>query len=332
MRLIALLAVCALLGACTATLRNDDSSFGGNGDRWFTSSIRGVADLDPGDEDSLAARASAALPLDFVDDWVPGAGPLHVGRSITGGQELYTPENLATPLLVPTDRPYAAWAYAGALRTATRLDADAARRHDVELAAELDLGFVGDPALGEATQKFFHSVFNLTDPQGWDNQLETEPGFILAVSARGRDLYAEDVLGTGLAFDSVSRVQGSLGNILTHVGVGETLRVGVDLDRSLDPGLGERARPDEARDATLFWFADIEGRFVLRNIFLDGNTFSSSHDVEREDFVTDLSTGLVWQDGAWRLGYVWSRRSEEFEGQREDQTTGALTLGWTGRR
>ncbi len=75
-------------------------------------------------------------------------------------------------------------------------------------------------------------------------------------------------------------------------------------------------------------FAGLEGRYVLRNIFLDGNTFTDSHSVDKRPFVIDMQVGGAVLFGRTRLTYTHVIMSPEFNEQREWDHFGALTLSW----
>ena len=126
-------------------------------------------------------------------------------------------------------------------------------------------------------------------------------------------------------------ISASLGNIRTNIGVGATVIIGSNrlLDtpprvRPAIPGTGIFLSQDDA----LNWqfFAGIDGRAIGRDIFLDGNSFSSSYSVDKEYFVGDLSTGVSLFYGDYRLSYTFNLRSKEFRGQDEESIFGSLTL------
>ena len=73
-------------------------------------------------------------------------------------------------------------------------------------------------------------------------------------------------------------------------------------------------------------FAGAEGRAVLRNIFLDGNTFADSHEVDKKTFIGNFQLGLslAWRN--YRLAFTHVFLSKEFETQRRSDRYGALTL------
>jgi hypothetical protein len=69
----------------------------------------------------------------------------------------------------------------------------------------------------------------------------------------------------------------------------------------------------------------MDGRAVARNIFLDGNTFTDSHSIDKEGLVGEMRFGLAVLLGRYRLTYARVNRSEEFEGQASNRF-GSLTL------
>ena len=75
-------------------------------------------------------------------------------------------------------------------------------------------------------------------------------------------------------------------------------------------------------------FAGAEARAVARNIFLDGNTFSDSHSVDKNPLVSDLNIGLAITYDQFRVGYTLNYRTREFEDQSDPQIFGALNFGY----
>ena len=76
-------------------------------------------------------------------------------------------------------------------------------------------------------------------------------------------------------------------------------------------------------------FAATNGRIVLRDIFLDGNTFSDSHSIDKETLVGDFVIGasLTWQ--GVKLSYSQVLRTREFEQQKNTQKFGSINLSYT---
>jgi hypothetical protein len=132
-------------------------------------------------------------------------------------------------------------------------------------------------------------------------------------------------------------VQGALGNIDTHGAVGATARLGWNLPRSFGVASGPRqrllpgcGRGDDEPDS-VYLYGDIEGRLVLRNLFLDGNTFHDSQSVDKEPLVGTVRVGIAWESGEWRLGYACTLRSKEFDEQPAAQRSGSIVISWTPR-
>ncbi|MGQ0554161.1 MAG: lipid A deacylase LpxR family protein [Planctomycetota bacterium] len=331
-----LLPLLLLMPACAVIITNDQDSFGGNGDRYFTSGLRGQLTVptpaEPGHWFDESVGAVADL-LGGFDELYPNADPALTTVDFVGGQELYTPANLKVIAPLKNDQPYAGWLYVGVARYDSHFDLDETRRDDTETAVELDVGLVGPHALGEWAQKFAHRIAGLTDPKGWDNQLGSELAFVLYVDRRWRHAFGQ-LSDSGLQADAILNAGGALGTLRTHVLLGETLRLGWNLPRSLNLQSGDRRHAlglDEPAPRSFHFFVGAEGRAVARNLFLDGNTFRDSQDVPRKPFVRELHMGFEYVAGDFRLGYQRTLRSKEFSGQAEGQRFGAFTLAWSPR-
>lgn len=241
------------------------------------------------------------------------------------GQNIYSPRDITRTSLNPDDRPWAGFLY-GTLGMVTLTD-----NHTDEV--EATLGIVGPAALGELTQKFVHK--HLTDsitPEGWENQLKNEPGAMLAWQ-RSWPMAINGLVNDN--FWSVKPYAGAtVGNIYTYGDVGFTLRLSPYDSRWQDTPL--RVRPSmpgtgiyDISNNNWSWalFSGIEARAVARNIFLDGNTFTDSHSVDKKPFVFDATAGAALTYKNTRLSYTLVYRTDEFEMQKEPEIFGALSLG-----
>ena len=70
------------------------------------------------------------------------------------------------------------------------------------------------------------------------------------------------------------------------------------------------------------------GRLVARDNFLDGNTFSDSHHVDKEPLVGDAGFGvsLIWRN--LKVSYARVLRTREFELQANSQRFGSISLSY----
>ncbi|MDX1711800.1 MAG: lipid A deacylase LpxR family protein [Rhodovibrionaceae bacterium] len=237
------------------------------------------------------------------------------------GQSMFTPDDLTKDDLIVDDRPYAGWLY-GTVAVISE-----GKKELRQLS--LDVGVVGPWALGEEVQTVVHEAINVTTPQGWDNQLENEPGVVLSYQHRWRNVLADP--GTGLGIDLTPHLSASAGNVFTHAAAGLSFRFGQDLPADygpprINPSLAGSTVFQPEEDFGWYLFLGGEGRAVARNIFLDGNTFEDSHSVDKKTFVGDVQAGLAITFERVRLTYTYVFRTKEFEEQEEADQFGALSL------
>src|SRR4030043_1297 len=168
-------------------------------------------------------------------------------------------------------------------------------------------------------------------PEGWDNQLENEPGIILYYEQARR--YEKGDLPFNLQFDIVPHFGGGLGNVFPYASAGLILRLGPNLKNDFGPPRIRPRRPGAGffrreRGLNYYLFAGLEGRAIIRNIFLDGNTFRYSHSVEKKLFVGDLQAGVAFQLDRFQVSYTQIYRTKEFKGQNNADIYGSLNLSY----
>jgi len=247
------------------------------------------------------------------------------------GQNIYTPEDIEAEELVEDERPYAGWTYFGI---------GLHRKNDRRLdSMEIQLGMVGPASFAEQTQKWAHQWVGAQYPNGWDNQIKNEPGLAVIYERKWRFPY-DGNFGT-LGFDVIPHLSGALGNVYTYANAGVGARIGWNIPRDFGTSLirpsGASNAPLNARDPRissdqgfgLYLFVTADGCAVLHNIFLDGNTFSDSHSVDKKHFVANIGAGIGLIIHRFKLCYTHVLRTREFEGQEDDQVFGSITLSFT---
>ncbi len=278
----------------------ENDSFGSS-DQYYTNGIKIGGGVPADRVMGLFTRPPNAL-LDAISD---GASN-HFGLFI--GQNLYTPRDISIAAPQPNDRPWAAWAYIGAVAQSVKDD----RLHTVEF----DLGFVGPPALGKQVQTFWHEhIVDAPEPNGWGNQIRSEPGFLLAYLHKRR--YGDN---TGVQF--VPHIGASLGTIMTFARIGGIVRVGRNMTGfgpdGIEPGgaMLKNARQEHdgrARQSyEWFVFAGVDGRAIAHNIFLDGSLFRDGPSVQSRSMVYDITAGVSARIDKVRMSLTRIKRSEEF--------------------
>ncbi|MCF8093096.1 MAG: lipid A deacylase LpxR family protein [Desulfotignum sp.] len=242
------------------------------------------------------------------------------------GHQIYTPSDIRAAKLLPDDRPYAGNLYAGIAlhsKTLTKLDT-----------IEITLGVVGPSALGEQVQNTVHDLRDIAEAQGWDNQLDDEVALGFAWQRKWRTHRA--MLTDWLCYDLLTHTGVTLGNVKTGADAGGEVRVGynIPMDFGSDvirAGAGVSA-PVSGLDYPripvfgMHLFAGARAGVVLRDIFLDGNTFSSSHSVDKKPFVAEFSTGIAVSYKTIKLTYRHVFRTEQFDHQSRGHVVGSLAL------
>ncbi len=311
--------------AGTFTLQFENDLFYG-ADRHYTNGIRGSWVSPP--------RKDAINPLPWVRDllaWMSLNENAKTRLGLAVAQGMYTPADRRRTALILDDRPYAGWLY-GAMSLHTETDIAAHGFKRMLDSIELNLGIVGPHAYGQEVQDWVHDIRVIDRFDGWDNQLKDEPGLLLMYERKWR----HDPLGAypdNLEFDVVPHMGVSIGNVLSHVNVGGALRYGYNIPRDFGPpNLIKGMRTLDGRrlrgEWSLYAFAGAEGRYVAHNIFLDGNTWRRSHSVDREPLVADLSFGLAFERGPFKIAYTGVLRSREFHGQPDNARFGSISLSW----
>jgi lipid A 3-O-deacylase len=272
---------------------------------------------------------------------------------ISVGQLMFTPADASETQVIKNDRPYAGYLYA----TFGYHTRDIAQLDTVEVS----LGVVGPASLAKETQDLIHDFRGIDRFRGWERQLYNEPVFQMLYEHKNRynDRYNFGLLAPNwkppdwLApnwyprHDLITHVGANFGNAAIYANTGIEYRIGLGLpddfgSGALRPGgdntapgqLDYRRKIDDVqsqvfKESSLHVFASFDGRAVLRDIFLDGNTFRDSHSVDKRHLVGDISLGLGMVHRRWKLSLARVWRSQEYEGQREPHKFGSISLSYS---
>lgn len=255
----------------------------------------------------------------------------HMALSV--GQKMFTPRDIDQRTLITDDRPYAGWLYGSVAyhsKTQTQLDT-----------FEIQAGFTGDFSLAEQAQDLIHSIRDIDKANGWDNQIDTEVGIALIYDRKYRKQPASLPLAN-LSWDAIVHGGLAVGNVFTHFNSGVEMRLGWNLPRDFGSALirpaSDTSAPADGNDPrfksgpegmSFHVFAAITGRAVLRDVFLDGNTFSDSHSVDKKLLVGDFVIGASLTWGQFSLSYAQVLRTAEFEAQNGSQKFGSINFSYT---
>jgi len=248
------------------------------------------------------------------------------------GQTLHTPRDLDRTDLILKDRPYAGWLFASlGYQTRTDLQLDT---------LEARLGMVGPAAFGQEAQDFIHDLRGFDKFKGWDNQLANEPGMMF-IWEHKRKLPPVYYANSRFGYDVIGHSGIALGNVSTYVNAGAEVRVGWSIPddfgtSALRPG-GDNSSPYSVWDPRIKgqrrWgmhaFASVDTRLIARDIFLDGNSFQSSHSVEKKYLVAEAAVGLSFIYGGSKISYAQIFRSKEFSLQQSYHSYGSIAFSYT---
>jgi hypothetical protein len=237
--------------------------------------------------------------VDFLPAFDDPTRQRHV--SFILGQEIYTPEDISTPVPPPGQQPYAGVLF---------LDTEVHSRGPSSLHSwKLRLGVVGPSSLAEQTQTAIHKITSSDIPQGWDSQLSDEP--LLNLDYRqDRRLYRKE--GDALwSYDFTGNAGMGAGNYYIGANVGLQARFGYDLPATYGPiALRSGAGGQVGLLPAPGWraYAYLEGQLfgVARFLPTDGNTFKDSLSGPREDFPTVVTAGLVIGRGRFLMHYAFN--------------------------
>jgi hypothetical protein len=241
------------------------------------------------------------------------------------GQNLFTPDDIEREDLIEYDRPFAGWLYTGITVLSMIEDCENFRSGNT---LEISLGVVGPSAQGEDVQREVHEIVDTRKPRGWDNQLSDEPGLVLTYTRLWEYLFChQDIFEYSFAPQAVA----AIGNIYTYLGAGLMLRFGKNLrydfsPPAISPSFQGTSYFNRSTDYSWYLFSGLEGRCMVRNVFLDGNTFSDSHSVDRKPLVGDFQIGIAFRYKNIRISVSDVFRSKEFRGQDALSEYGAINM------
>ena len=244
--------------------------------------------------------------------------------------QLYTPVDLTETSLIEDDRPYAAWTYLKAsMHKSTK---------DTLNSISLKVGAVGPAAHGEEIQNTIHELVNAGLAMGWDNQIGNELGVNLSYVYKLR--YEPKPVFDWLESAYIPYFEGDLGNISTRVSVGVFARIGYNIPKdfglaTLDNGTDssipvyEEQMKSLQKDFSFSFNFTTSGSAVARDIFLDGNTFSDSHSLEKNPFVAYLGVGVSVRYKSLCLDFMNTMNTKKAKNvQGYNQTVGTVIGSW----
>jgi lipid A 3-O-deacylase len=244
--------------------------------------------------------------------------------SISIGQGIYTPDDISREELIQEDQPYA-----GILTLAFGIHSISSRRLDT---LEINLGIVGPHSFAEQMQKFIHSLTGATKPQGWHNQLKDELALQAVYERRWKLIQPQPTSRFG--FDLIPHLAGGLGNVYIYASTGLQMRLGWNLPgdfgaKIIRPGGDCTVSFRQSGKSGVHFFAALDGKALLRNIFLDGNTFQDSHRVDKRPFTMDIKLGIGMRMCRFNFSLATVLWTKRFKTEKREQIFISLNLSYS---
>lgn len=244
--------------------------------------------------------------------------------SISLGHSIYTPDQIWRSYLIEEDCPYAGIFYfsfgihsIGNLRMAT---------------LEVSIGILGPHSYAEQIQKFIHSLYNGIRPNGWGHQLKDE--LALGVIYERRWKLPQLQFNDGSRLEFIPHMGLGLGNVQTYASTGMQIRFGRNLPKDfgaplIRPGGDCNMTFRRSGGSGVYAFFAVDGKAVLRNIFLDGNTFRNSHRVDKKYFTSDILLGVSMRFGRVNISYAYVLWTKRFKTEPKEHIFGVLNLSYS---
>ena len=242
--------------------------------------------------------------------------------------QIFTPTDTLTTALLPNDRPYAGWTY---------LESAIHKTTTNELRSlSLKVGMIGPASGSKQIQNEFHRFIDTDTVAGWENQLGNELGINLKFTQKWRYFHK---LTKNIESSFIPFISAELGNVAINTTGGMMARIGLNIpkdygvssvDIGSDPGIPVYGEYKNMRlKPWSFSFNLIAaGSFIGRDIFLDGNTFSSSHSVNIKHLVAYYGVGLTLRYKNFVVDLMEIETTKQFDLQKETHGVGTVIISY----
>ncbi len=222
------------------------------------------------------------------------------------------------------ERPYAGYLYFGVAQ------------HLIQKRAltsyNLQVGFVGPSVKMDKVQKIIHDIIGSPEPKNWENQIGDE--LILQLNVERR--WFKD-FGTLFGYESslVHFAGANVGNLSIKASYGAIYTLSKSMKKSfgalpIDYKGYSNIPLNDVRSLKSGYkiFLFLEGNIVLRNLFLDGNTFKESPSVEKNIFVAQGGFGFGYCYKKFEINYLHTFLTKEFKTQNYYHGYGSLIFSY----
>ncbi|MEQ6122920.1 lipid A deacylase LpxR family protein [Pseudotenacibaculum sp. MALMAid0570] len=230
------------------------------------------------------------------------------------GHEIYTPYKSTVTTLAEHDRPFAGYLYAniGVIR---------AYKTQSILKTNLQLGVLGEDALGENLQNFIHDIYNFRRPFGWKYQIRNT----LALNFDTEYIKALDI-DDSKHYDINFMSKLRIGTIFNEVTGGFIGRIGFKELQPIDNSLAFNTHLNNdqtsfQRGIESFLYYKTSLTIVAYDATIQGSLFNSNSPVtyKPKSLRFDLELGLKFTSNRCNFGYAYHYHSNKLNNLRRDK-------------
>ena len=228
-------------------------------------------------------------------------------------QFIYTPEHIDVAELQPNDRPWAGWS---GYQNLSSYQND---KRNIKLGYQI--GIIGPYSYSENSQKTIHEWIDSTEPLGWANQIDTH----LALNVLGEYQYR---LVDRKNYDLTGSTYSLLGTSHVLGGVSLLNRIGWNIPDGFDDISAEpipRGTRGFFNKASIYLLGGVDSRYIAYNALFDE---ADEYNIEKKNFVTDMSLGMGFRYSNLRLIYKYVWRTKEFDGDEKIKAFGTISISW----
>jgi len=207
--------------------------------------------------------------------------------------QMFTPKNKKIKNLITTDIPYAGWTFLEfGIHNSSK---------NILNSLNIKLGMVGSSSKTKELQNTVHKMIGRPKVEGWKNQIKNEPGLNITYQRKWRIIPKKI-----LSFESniIPFASSTIGNIHINSKAGILMRIGINpiKDFGSMPMNIASASGIPVKNISLYNKMNpfsftlnflLSGNMVIRNIFLDGNTFKKSYSVKKKRLIGYGSIGIT---------------------------------------
>ena len=242
--------------------------------------------------------------------------------------QIFTPNDISETQLIVDDRPYAGWSF---------LEAGIHKSSTNNLRSlSLKVGVIGPASHSDDIQKGIHETIGSEYIDGWDNQLKNEVGVNLKYTHKW--LHKTASIGD-FEISVVPFISTEVGNVAINATAGASWRLGYNIpkdfgvssiDIGADPGIPVYNEYENVKKSVWSFSFNLiaAGSVIGKDIFLDGNTFSDSHSVEKEDLVHYYGFGLTYRYKNFVFDFIEVYNSRKFKKETKGHGVGTMVFSW----